>query len=521
MEWNAEEEIVIVGAGISGLACAQFLRQRGADPLVLEAGSRAGGKLWSEESEGFLLEHGPASLRGSSDALRELVDALGLRDRLVEPSPEASRRFILRGGVPQPVPSGIGDFWKTELISGKAKLRVLAEPFVRRRRGPAAAAVAESSGSPAAATPGRRPVGTGKSGSPPQAAAQERAAGHSAWAAADGAPSPGAGDRAEESVTEFVTRRLGREINDYAVEPFVAGIFAGDPDRLSVQSAFPMLYGLERRHGSLLRGALRMRKAREHRPAGGSERRPSSGQLTFRGGVAELTDTIADRLAERLLLEACVTRIAQADGGYELQLQYGKRERRLRARRVVLAVPAPAAAEVIRDLAPGASEALSAIPYPPVLTVNAGYPNSALTEPLSGFGMLVPRVERRRILGVIYASSVLPHRGPPDHALFTIFVGGSRDAELLRSEPEERLIRRTLAETQALLGIRGDPTLLRHTLWERAIPQYTLGHQRRISAVAEAEAQHPGLNFIGNYRGGVAIANCLTEARRLAGTLAG
>jgi oxygen-dependent protoporphyrinogen oxidase len=336
-------------------------------------------------------------------------------------------------------------------------------------------------------------------------------------------------------VSSFVTRRLGREVNDYAVEPFVAGIYAGDPDQLSVQSAFPMLSGLEARYGSVLRGALKARAAarRKRRDDGdaragnsrGAGARTSgagrSGQLTFRGGVSELPEAIAAALDERLLLEACVTAVRRSERGFELTVQQGRRERRLQAKQVVLAVPAYAAAELVRGVDGYASEALSRIPYPPILTVTVGVSAEAFPEPPEGFGLLIPRVERRSILGVIYAHSVFPHRAPEQGVLLTVFVGGSRDRELLRRYTAEELLQRTRAELRELFGLRAEPALLRHVLWERAIPQYTVGHEQRMAALRAAEERHRGLRFLGNYRGGVAVANCLAEARRTAEAVAG
>ncbi len=318
---------------------------------------------------------------------------------------------------------------------------------------------------------------------------------------------------AEETVADFVRRRLGREFLDYAIEPFVAGIYAGDPELLSVKAAFPRLHALEQNYGSLIRGMIL--GARERR-RNAEKAKNTAKSFSFRAGMQALTDALARGVGvERIRCGARVERVLRADGGGFIIEAASHGERLTRnARALVLAAPAYEAARLVASLAPGAATALQEIVYPPVASVVSAYWRSEVAHPLDGFGFLAPKVERPRVLGTLFSSSMFDGRAPADVVALTTFVGGRRDPEFAREEPA-RVSANVRESLQRHLGAR-EPLWSEVTRWERAIPQYALGHLARIAAVESAEQALPGLHFCANYRGGVSVGDCIKSAHALA-----
>lgn len=434
----------VVGAGLAGLAAAWRLARAGVRVVLFEAGPHAGGVIRSVGEGGFLAEEGANSFTDPPPAVRALLAEAGLEGRRLASSPEARRRYVVRGGRPLAVPAGPPGLLTTRLLSAGGKLRVLREPWARRR-----------------------PEG-------------------------------------EESVAAMVRRRLGGEVLDYLVEPFVAGIYAGDPERLSARHAFPRLSALEERHGSLLRGARSA--ARERREAGGP-RDPAI--LSFPGGMEELPRALAAGLGGALRLGTPVRAVRRAGEGWRVEAGGGAGET---FGAVVLAVPAHALAALETDGARGRAglDALSAIPHAAVAVRVMGFRREDVAHPLDGFGMLVPRVERRRILGTLFSSTLFPGRAPEGHVCLTTFVGGERDPALaaLPAEAVDTLVRE---ELRALLGVRGEPVFVHRHAWPRAIPQYEMGYgllQRRMD---ELEHACPGLFLAGSFRAGVAVGDTLAS----------
>src|SRR5512134_1350810 len=455
---NIESEILIVGAGISGLATAWGLQRRGREVQVIEAAPRAGGAIGSRREDGCLIESGPNSTLETSPLIGELLEQTGSVGARIYASASAKKRFVLRGGQLIPVPMSPPAFFATPLFSWGTKLGLLREPFI-----------------------------------PP--------------APAD----------AEETVAQFVRRRLGGEFLDYAINPFVAGVYAGDPVKLSVAAAFPRLAELERKYGSLIRGQILGARERRRNP---EKSKQAAAMLSFRDGMQTLTDGIAAKLG-RLSLSTCATRLARGDGGHwEVTTEGPQGAARYRARCVVLATPAPAAARLVRPLAGDAAVALEAIPYPPVAAVVSAYARSDIAHALDGFGFLVPERERRRILGTIFSSVLFENRAPEGIALLSTFVGGMRQPDLARQD-EATVAALVHEELAQLLGARAAPRWTRVTRWPQAIPQYTLGHGARMAALEAAEHELPGLFFCANYRGGISVADCIKSAHAMAERIAG
>lgn len=455
---RVDTDVVIAGAGLSGLTTAFLLRRRGVRVLVLEAAARAGGVIDSVLRDGALYERGPNSGLDTTPLINQLLSLAGVRDQRVDASAIAARRYVLRDGALLPLPMSPPAFLGTRLFSWRAKLGLLREPFVAKA-----------------------------------------AAGH------------------EETVSDFVRRRLGDEFLDYAIEPFVAGIYAGDPDRLSVPAAFPRLAALEQDYGSLIRGQIlgaRQRKKNAERA------KNAAASFSFRRGMQTLTDALAHE--QHIDTDVCVTGLRrEADGVFVLDCQRtaGTGERfEVRAKAVVLAVPAYAATGIVSGIAPEAAAALAAIVYPPVATIASCYRRADVAHPLDGFGFLAPRKEGSPILGCLFSSSMFDGRAGDDTVLLTAFVGGVRSGPLAR-EPEEQIAASVAAALQGHLGAR-QPLWQVVTRWPQAIPQYTLGHLQRMAAIERTEAATPGLRFCANWRGGVSVADCIKSAHATADAVA-
>jgi oxygen-dependent protoporphyrinogen oxidase len=449
-------DVLIVGAGISGLVCAWRLQNAGVRVAVVEASGRPGGAIGTRREEGVLVEAGPNSMLETTPRIGELVQALGLQAERLEPGPEAKKRFILRGGRVQPVPTSPGAFLGTSLFSWGAKLALAREPFV----------------------------------------------------------GPGPADR-EESVADFVRRRLGQEFLDYAINPFVSGVYAGDPEKLSVRAAFPRLVELEQRYGGLIRGQIM--GARE-RKRNAEKSKNTASMMTFRSGMQAMTDALAANL-ETFVPAAPIVALERGHGGFRATATDG---RAFEAAGVVLATPAYAARPLIAALAPAAAQALGEMIYPPVASVVSAYRREDVSHPLDGFGFLVPEKEKRRILGTIFSSSLFPGRGPDGMVVLTTFVGGMRQPDLGRA-PEEEITALVQAENSALLGAPPRAQIVRLTRWAQAIPQYSLGHLDRVAATDAAQAALPGLHFCANWRGGISVGDCIKSgfatAERIAADL--
>ncbi|MDH3198054.1 MAG: protoporphyrinogen oxidase [Candidatus Krumholzibacteria bacterium] len=448
---HPDSDVAVIGAGISGLACAYLLQCAGLRVTVFERDARPGGVIASVSRDGFLSECGPNSTLDGKDAFDAIVSDLGLRERLAVASDEAKKRFILRGGALHPLPMSPPALLGSRLFSARGKARLLREPFVR--------------------------------------------------------PSAGGG---EESVGAFVRRRFGPEAADYAAGPFVAGVYAGDPERLSMGAAFPAVVDYERVHGSVIKGAIRA--MRERRRTGKARPR----LVSFDGGMEVLVTSLAGALAPRLRLSTPVTALARAGDGWEVAAEGAGT---LRARAVVVTTPADVTAGLVSGLDPALSSRLREVPYAPVVSVYIGAPRERVAHPLDGFGFLVPEVEDGRILGTIFNSSLFGGRAPRGMVALTTFVGGMRQPDLadLDDRAVVELVREELGRR---IGLSGEPACVRVRAWRRAIPQYALGHGGLVAALGALEERTPGLHFGSNFVGGVSVGDCVETAARVSRAVA-
>ena len=463
-------EVVVIGAGIAGLACAHRLKQLGVDVVLLESSDRIGGVMRTDRVGEFMIERGPNSSQGTEELLM-LVEELGISDDLVEGDPKAPA-YVYFNKQLHAVPSGPGAFIKSNLLSARGKLRILLEPFVGVRR-----------------------------------------------------------SSEEESVAAFARRRIGREAAERMVAPFVSGVYAGDPESLSVQAAFPKLTNLETGYGGLIRGAIA--KAREARRAKKSasavldKAAPTRRRLvSFREGMGFLPETLAARLGEDLItgITDCgfgePPRGSADSGEFLVDFSRAGNRAKINSKHVIIATPSSVASSLVASVSNELGLLLSEIQYPPLSIVYLAYEKSAIKTPLDGFGFLVAPVEGLNILGCVWNSSLFDGRAPQGTALLTVFVGGARNPQAARLTDAE-LVSVAHSELQQALGIASEPRVVAITRYDRAIPQYNLGHAARVRKVESLLKEIPGLNLIGNYLHGVSTGDVIKEAERVAKEVAG
>jgi protoporphyrinogen/coproporphyrinogen III oxidase len=445
-------DAVIVGGGIAGLATAYELSRRGASFVVLESAPRAGGVIISEEVDGYTIDGGPDALLTQKPEGIALCEEIGLGPRLIPTNPPRLA-FIQRRGQLYPLPAAsvlgiptrIGPFVRSRLFSWSGKLRMGAEPFIPARR-----------------------------------------------------------DGADESIGEFMGRRFGTEARTYLAEPLLAGIHAGDVDRLSLQALFPRLAKAEAKHGSVIRAFRSTPEPRTPNPAGVFRSLP--------GGLSEMVRAVVVAIGPaRIRLNTGVCAIG-GRGPFVVRTAAGEA---IDTRAVVLATPAYVTSALTRDRDEQLALLCGAIPYASAGTVALGFRRSAIAHPLNGSGFVVPRSERTGILASTWLSSKWAHRAPPDRVLLRAFVGGARDPDAL-ADSDEALIERSLAALTPLLGIHGEPVLARVYRFERGNAQHEVGHLARMAAIDRALAQHPGLYVTGSGFRGVGIPDCVADGRATA-----
>ncbi|MFH1195650.1 MAG: protoporphyrinogen oxidase [bacterium] len=443
------KKITILGTGISGLATAYWLFKDGYDVEILEQKSVPGGSMETFSEEGFLLDLGPNSGLETTPLISKLAGEVGIRYQMLYASDVSNKRYILRNGTLHALPTTPLAFFITKLFSASAKFRLMKEPFI------------------------------GKSE-----------------------------DGYYQSIADFVRRRLGNEFYDYAIDPFVSGVFAGDPEKLSVKSAFPKLYRLEEIYGGLIKGMIKGARERKKRA---EQSKQSAKMFSFIGGMQSFPQAIANKLSGKIIYNASVENVLKKPNGYHVFYKKNGELKVTITDAVLSTLPAYTTAKILSAFGNELPVHLNSIYYPPVKVLYLGYEKSKIGRPLDGFGFLIPSKERKKFLGAIWSSTIFPRRAPNHFAAFTLFIGGARSPQIFEGD-QKILIREVLSEFAGIMRITANPIFMKERMWENAIPQYNLGYIEHENYFDKFEQENPGIFLSGNYRGGISVGDCVKNS---------
>ncbi len=453
--------IVIVGAGISGLALAYHLSRLlpKAECTILEAANRPGGKIWTERDDGFVVETGPNGFLESKPSTLQLCRDLGIESELIAASESSRRhRFLYLDGKLRELPSGPMGLLTTRLLNIGGKWGLARELF--------------------------RPAG---------------------------AP---AGD---ESVADFFRRRLGSEAAAVLGDALVTGIHGGDPEMLSLPAAFPRAAEMEKKHGSVIRGFMRTARQRRRDAIARGESPPQTGRMwSFRGGLRRLIESLTERLTRPIVLGAGVREVLRTEAGWQVR---GEGNENWPANAVVLASPADQQAQALANLDSDLAGEIGQIAYSPVVVVSVGFRERDVPKAPDGFGFIAPQNTRRDLLGVQWCSAIYPDRAPAGCMLWRALCGGWNRRDVVQWD-DARLLGAVRAELRQAMGVDAAPIFHRIMRWDRAIPQYHVGHLARVARIEQRVALYPGLYLTGNAYHGVAMNDCTERAGILAGQIA-
>jgi oxygen-dependent protoporphyrinogen oxidase len=454
--------VVVIGGGISGLTAAYRLQQlskRDGMPLeitVLESSLRLGGVIQTRHENGFLLESGPDAFLSEKPWALDLCRELGIESEVIGTQPDSRRSYILRGGKLLPVPAGwyliapgkLSTLLGTPIVSWPGKLRMACELLVSPRS-----------------------------------------------------------EQSDESVGSFIRRRFGNEALARVGQPMIGGIYAADPDALSLQACMPQLREMEAAHGSVIRALGARARARKAASDGASGPRYAL-FVTLKGGIGRLVESLQSALSGADLRTGSPVERIWRNGSWRVGLRGGEE---VSADAVCLAIPACAASPLLGPMAASLSAQLKTIVYESVATINLAYRRSDVPHPLDGFGVVIPQVEGRPLIGVTFSSMKFAGRAPESGVLFRAFVGGAFHRNCLWQD-DAALTINVRSQLAALFGIRAEPLLASIARYERAMPQYAVGHLDAIRAIESQASRIPGLFLAGNAYRGIGIPDCVRQA---------
>ncbi|MBN1452380.1 MAG: protoporphyrinogen oxidase [Anaerolineales bacterium] len=454
------KDLIVVGGGIAGLSAAYYALKKtpSFQVTLLEAGDRWGGKITTDrvpyQDGDFIIEGGPDTFLATKPWGVTLCKELGLAERLHGTNPHQKNTYVLHKSKLQPLPDGLAmmiptnipSILKSQLVSWPGKIRMGFDFLLPSHNG-----------------------------------------------------------QHDESLGQFVSRRLGREAYENLIEPLMSGIYAGDGDQLSLRSTFPYLHDLEHKYGSLARGVLRMRQQVAAR--GGATQGSRSAFLTPTTGLAEIVEALVDHLQGVDLRLNSPVRTVQRENGktWIVELESGEA---LEADSIILATPAPVTGSLLASFDPELTSVLESIHYASTATVTLAYRQSDLSRPLDGYGYVIPRREGRRALACTWTSTKFPHRAPTGYALIRVFIGrAGQESDIPWNEAG--LLTLAREELELTLGITAEPLVSRVFIWENAMPQYNLGHPEELARIDIALEKYPGLALAGNGYRGIGIPDCI------------
>ena len=452
METN---DIAIIGGGISGLSALHYVRKLYPDKTVVlyEADDRLGGTIGTDQIDGYSLDWGPNGFLDREPLTLELCHELGLKTEIERANANVSNRYILRGNRLRPVPMSPLKFMTSDILSVRGRLRILREPFAQAR-----------------------PEGC------------------------------------DESIYEFGRRRIGKEAADYLIQPMVSGVYGGVAERLSLKACFPIMREMEDEYGSLFKAM--MAKAKQAKKKGkrtGSPAGPGGWLTSFHGGLYRLIEQFQFKYENQIKLAHAAVNISKIPDGYRIEFENSKSAA---TGKVVLATPTNRAANIVKVLSKELSAALSAIDYAPISVICLGYDKSQVEKSTNGFGFLVPQLEKLRLLGSIWTSSIFAERAPEGKVQFRCMVGGDGDHESMNLTDEE-LISTSKRELSEVMQITGEPELIKVYRWRHGIPQFRIGHSERIAKIERELSSLGNIAVTGNAYYGIGLNDCVKQSYRV------
>lgn len=436
------QPIIIAGAGLSGLTIAYELQKKGIPYQLMESAPQAGGVIKSLHIDGYELDAGPNSIGATPDTMA-FFQELGLMDQLMEATAASKNRFLIRNDQLHAVSPHPLKILRSDYVSAGAKWRLFTERF-------------------------------------------RKAGNHSE----------------EETVSSFVNRRFGREIGEYLFDPILSGIYAGNPDQLSIQEVLPMLPKWEKEYGSVTAGLMKNMKAMGGRKI-----------VAFKGGNTVLVERLLSLLTGPVRFNCTITGVTKGATDYIVQYNEDGHTAMLNADRVIFTTPAYSTGAAISSLDASLSASLNNIHYPHMGVLHLGFGEEALSKVPAGFGFLAPHAAKKHFLGVICNSAIFPSRAPEGKTLFTIFTGGARQEQLFEQLSVEKLQEQVIREVMSLLGLQTPPELQRFSEWKKAIPQLNIGHAEIRRQIKAFEERYPGIQLGGNYVSGVAVPAIIQAAK--------
>lgn len=447
--------IAILGGGISGLAAAYELHKAGKDFVLLEADSHLGGKIKSQKIDGFQLEMGPNTVLINNGEIKNLIDELGLSEQIILPDEEAVKnRFVIKNGQIEQIPNSFKTAFQSNLFGLNTLYRILSEPFRETNN-----------------------------------------------------------QSEDESLADFSRRRFGAQIYRDFITPFISGIYAGDPEKMSVNHTLSILKEAEEKHGSVLKGMVKIMKAKKQDPA--NQKLPKQKIFTFKNGLSVLIEAIENQIQDKVEYGANVHSIEKNEKSYRIEYTQGKEKKQLKADRIISTLPAMHLANSIDKMNAELALQLKKINYVPALVLHLGVEKNALDFKQKAFGLLSRKEENAPFLGVLFNSRFFPHTAPAGKELLTIICGGYKQATILEQSTEE--IHPKVDESlKALLGLRSATQLIHAQKWPEGIPQYEVGYATIKKAIEDFQNQEKNFYITGNFFGGISVSDCISNARQTA-----
>jgi len=447
--------IAILGAGISGLTLAHQLKKAGKEFVLLEAKAEAGGKIQSRQINGFLCELGPNTVLINNLETKQLIEELGLYSRLIFPNPEAVKnRFVIKNGQPEPFPSSLYTAIQTKVFGWNSLYRILKEPFVSTKK-----------------------------------------------------------SQDEESLANFCRRRFGHQIFEDLIAPFVSGIYAGDPEKMSINHTLSILKEAEDKSGSVLRGMFQIMKAKKQQNE--SHQLPKQKIFSFPGGLGDLTLALTKAVEAELKLNSTIKSVEKLEDGYRLTYEKEGQTHFLNATQLISCLPPHASGKILDKLSPKLGKLLQEVPSVSALSMHYSLNKQRVGFNTPAFGLLNRKKEKLPFLGLLFNSRFFPHTSEePERELITVIAGGSQNPELI-SQSETEIQSRIIPAVEEILQSRETPSLLSLKKWKNGIPQYEIGHSRFLKAIEAFRTIHPHFYFCSNYLNGVSVSDCIKNAVNL------